>query len=185
MTASISTLFRDELLAGQAIALAGGGGALAQPLRALGAEVTAIELEPAGEEEEAAERAVASAHAAAGRIDTLVLDARAYVEVPHVLDATWIVVRAVATAAMIPDERGGKIVLVAAPPPAEPARAGLENMARTLSIEWARFGIRPTVRAPGKGTTEEEIGALLAYLASPAGDYFSGSRLSLGEVTVR
>lgn len=183
MPASISALFRDDLLAGQAIALAGGGDGLALSLRALGAEVTALELEVAGEA--AAVRAVASALAAAGRIDTLVLDARAYVEVPRVLDATWIVVRAVATAAMIPDGRGGKIALVAAPPPAEPARAGLENMARTLSIEWARFGIRPTALAPGEGTTEEEIGALLAYLASPAGDYFSGSRLSLGEVTVR
>lgn len=183
MASSISALFRDDLLAGQTIALAGGGDGLAQPLRALGADVTALELEL--HDDEAAERAVTSALGAARRIDTLVLDARAHVEVPRVLDAAWTVVRAVATATMIPDERGGKIALVAPPPPAEAARAGLENMARTLSVEWARFAIRPTTLAPGDASTEEEIAALLAYLASPAGDYFSGSRLSLGEVAVR
>lgn len=178
MARPISGLFRDDLLAGQEIVLAGGGDGLARPLRALGAEVRPLALELHDDDEEAA------ALAAAGRIDTLVLDARSLAEVPHVLDAAWTVVRAVATAAMIPDERGGKIALVAPPPPAEAARAGLENMARTLSIEWARFGIRATALAPGKASTEQEIAALLAYLASPAGDYFSGSRLSLGEVDV-
>ena len=44
-------------------------------------------------------------------------------------------------------ERDGGLVVVIAPAPgagehAEAARAGLENLARTLSIEWARFATR-------------------------------------------
>jgi len=80
-------------------------------------------------------------------------------------------------------ERATKIVLVAprpsAAPHAEAARAGLENMARTLSIEWARFGIRVTAIAPGDATADAEVAQVIAYLASPAGDYFSGCRLEL------
>ncbi|MDQ6914522.1 MAG: hypothetical protein M3155_01770, partial [Actinomycetota bacterium] len=76
--------------------------------------------------------------------------------------------------------------LVLAPPPgagphAEAARAALENLARTLSIEWARHQIRVVAIAPAAGTEAAEVGALVAYLASPAGDYFSGCVLSLGE----
>jgi NAD(P)-dependent dehydrogenase (short-subunit alcohol dehydrogenase family) len=85
------------------------------------------------------------------------------------------------------------------------ARAAVENLTRVLSIEWARFGIRLTAVAPGPmatetmrtkypkevvegaaGTvpigrlgTEEEFAWLIAYLASPAGDYFSGAVLTM------
>jgi citronellol/citronellal dehydrogenase len=85
------------------------------------------------------------------------------------------------------------------------ARAAVENLTRVLSIEWARFGIRLTAVAAGHfatetlrtkypkpvveavaGTvplgrlgTEEEFAWLVAYLAGPGGDYFSGAILTL------
>jgi hypothetical protein len=76
-------------------------------------------------------------------------------------------------------ERGGKVVLVA-PAGDAPLQAALENLARTLSIEWARYGITPTAILPGVATTREEVGELIAFLASPAGDYYSGCSFSLG-----
>jgi citronellol/citronellal dehydrogenase len=129
------------------------------------------------------------------------------------VEGTWLMTHAVATRAMIPDGRGGKIVNVTLSPHhglpgmahSSAARAAVENLTRVLSIEWARFGIRLTAVAPGPmatetlrtkypqpvvdgvaGTvplgrlgTEEEFAWLVAYLASPAGDYFSGAVLTL------
>jgi NAD(P)-dependent dehydrogenase (short-subunit alcohol dehydrogenase family) len=81
----------------------------------------------------------------------------------------------------------GQLIVLLAPPPgdahAEAARAGLENMARTLSIEWARLGIRPVALHPGAATPAGEVAELAAYLASPAGAYFSGCRFDLGRVS--
>src|SRR4051794_37561160 len=79
------------------------------------------------------------------------------------------------------------------------ARAAVENLMRVLSIEWARFNIRTTAIASGHFRTDalkkypqpvqdgvartvplqrlgeaEEQAWLVAYLASPAGDYYSG-----------
>ena len=129
------------------------------------------------------------------------------------VEGTWLMTHAVATRAMIPDARGGKIVNVTLSPHhglpgmahSSAARAAVENLTRVLSIEWARFGIRLTALAAGHfatetlmtkypkpviegvaGTvplqrlgTEEEFAWLVAYLASPAGDYFSGAVLTL------
>jgi citronellol/citronellal dehydrogenase len=85
---------------------------------------------------------------------------------------------------MIEAEGGGKIVFVAPAPDAglhaEVARAALENLARTLSIEWSRHAIRTTAILPGARTTDDDVSGLVAYLASPAGDYFSGCVFSLG-----
>lgn len=99
-------------------------------------------------------------------------------------DGAWIATRAIANAAWIgPEAEGGKVILVAPRPAdgmhAEAARAALENLARTLSIEWARYGIRTTAITPGPQTTDDEVGDLVAYLVSPGGDYFSGARLDL------
>jgi len=95
----------------------------------------------------------------------------------------WTAIREVATETLIPNERG-KVVVIAPRPDAGPfagaARAALESLARTLSVEWARFGITATVITPGDATTDEQIAQLVCFLVSPAGDYFSGCRFSLG-----
>ena len=62
---------------------------------------------------------------------------------------------------------------------ASAAAAALENLARTLAVEWARFGVRATVVAPGPRTSDDEIAALVALLASAGGEYFSGCRFDL------
>jgi citronellol/citronellal dehydrogenase len=85
------------------------------------------------------------------------------------------------------------------------ARAAVENLTRVLSIEWARFGIRLTALAAGHFATEtlrtkypkpvvegvagtvplgrlgseQEFAWLVAFLASPGGDYFSGAILTI------
>ena len=65
-------------------------------------------------------------------------------------------------------------------PHAEPARAALENLARTLSVEWARFGITTVAVTPGAATSDDELARLVAFICSPAGSYFSGCRFDLG-----
>jgi NAD(P)-dependent dehydrogenase (short-subunit alcohol dehydrogenase family) len=91
------------------------------------------------------------------------------------LDATFIATRAVANA-WIAAERGGKVVLVA-PRDDAPQRAALENLVRTLSVEWARYRITPTTILPGGG--HDDVAELVAFLASPAGDYYSGCTFAL------
>jgi citronellol/citronellal dehydrogenase len=98
------------------------------------------------------------------------------------LDSAWNVTRAVVDGAFLPSARGGRIVYLApcadGGEHADAACAGLENLARTLSIEWARHGITPVTIAPG-ASTMGEVAGLVAYLASPAGAYFSGCLLDL------
>jgi NAD(P)-dependent dehydrogenase (short-subunit alcohol dehydrogenase family) len=109
-----------------------------------------------------------------GPADVVVFEGSAVV--PAVLDEAWDAIRALL--------RDDQLIVLIAPPPgdahAEAARAGLENMARTLSIEWARRGIRPVAIAPGTATSPAEIAELVAFLASPAGGYYSGCRFDLG-----
>ncbi len=103
------------------------------------------------------------------------------------LDASWNVTRAIAQRAFFPDSRGGRVVYIAPAPDAgehaDAARAGLENLARTLSIEWARFGVTVVTialaGASNRASPASEAAALTAYLASPAGAYFSGCLLDL------
>jgi NAD(P)-dependent dehydrogenase (short-subunit alcohol dehydrogenase family) len=149
----------------------------------------------------AAEGAIAAACAHGGativapgaaRIDTLVVDTAALFADggPHglraALDGAWNAVHDVATAQWCsPDAAGGggRIVLVApraaAGEHAGAAAAGLETLARTLAIEWARFGVRATAIVPGPRTSDDELAALVAFLASAGGAYFSGCRFSL------
>ena len=129
------------------------------------------------------------------------------------VEGTWLMTHAVATKAMIPSGRGGKVLSVTLSPHngmpgmahSGAARAAVENLMRTLSVEWARFGIRLLALAAGQFETqtlltkypqaiveriaqtiplgrmgtEQEWAWLVAYLASPAGDFFSGTVLTM------
>jgi len=78
------------------------------------------------------------------------------------VEGTWLMSHAVATRAMIPAGRGGKILNVTLSPHhglpgmahSSAARAAVENLTRVLSIEWARFDIRLTALAAGHFATE-------------------------------
>ncbi len=113
-------------------------------------------------------------------LDVLVVDPG---EVPmlEALDGAWDAIRP-ASAAMI--EAGGGRILLVAPAPGGPeaaaVRSGLENLARTLSVEWARFAVRPVAVLPGTATSSAEVAELVAFLVSPAGGYYSGCAFELG-----
>ena len=128
------------------------------------------------------------------------------------VQGTWLMTHAAATKAFIPQE-GGKVMSVTLSPhngmPAMvhsgAARAAVENMMRTLAIEWARFGIKTCSLAAGHFSTDvvktkypqvvvenmaqsvplgrtgkaEEMAWMVAYLASPAGDYVSGTTITI------
>jgi citronellol/citronellal dehydrogenase len=125
---------------------------------------------------------------------------------------TWLMTHAAATKAFIPQE-GGKVMSVTLSPhngmPAMvhsgAARAAVENMMRTLAVEWSRFQIKTCSLAAGQFATEtlltkyprevvdnvarsiplgrtgraEEMAWMVAYLASPAGDFVSGTTITI------
>ncbi|MFZ2051049.1 MAG: SDR family oxidoreductase [Solirubrobacteraceae bacterium] len=129
------------------------------------------------------------------------------------VEGTWLVTHAVATKAMIPSGRGGKIFSVTLSPHngmpgmahSGAARAAVENLMRTLAIEWARFGIRLLAIAPGQFATQtlltkypqaivdrlsetipagrlgtaQEFASLVAYLASPAASFITGTVITI------
>lgn len=160
------TVLRDGLLGGVAIVTAGDA-ATARTCAALGADVTALDADLADED------AVTGAVAALGAAPAVLVCATGDV------DAAFIATRAVANR-WIAEARSGKVVLVA-PADDAPVRAALENLARTLSVEWARFRIRPTAILPAAGAGDA-VPELVAFLASPAGDYYSGCAFTLGDV---
>jgi len=128
------------------------------------------------------------------------------------VQGTWLMTHAAATKAFIPQREGKVLSVTLSPHNGMPgmvhsgaARAAVENMMRTLSVEWARFNIRLCALAAGQfdtetlrtkypkavvdnvaGTiplgrmgTEEEWAWLVAFLASPAGDFFSGTVITV------
>jgi citronellol/citronellal dehydrogenase len=189
-------IFRRGLLEGQVVAIVSGGPlaeAAAAACEGLGAAVDRHDGEPLDDAAAVAFAAgVVDRH---GGLDTLVLDAASAFAAAApgaagadalraAADPAWAAARATAAAAMIDTEAGGKVVVIAPPPGAgahaTATRAALENLVRTLSIEWSRYAIRTTAILPGDATSPEEIGAVVAFLASPAGDYYSGCVLDLG-----
>jgi citronellol/citronellal dehydrogenase len=123
------------------------------------------------------------------------------------VQGTWQMTHAAAERAFIP-QRSGKVVSVTLSPHhgmpgmvhSGAARAAVENMMRTLSVEWARFNVKLCAVAAGQFDTDvlrtkyppevsenvartvplqrlgtpAEMAWLIAYLASPAGDFLSG-----------
>jgi citronellol/citronellal dehydrogenase len=125
------------------------------------------------------------------------------------VDAVWGLTRLVATRSMIPGD-GGLVVFIGLSPRraipgmahAAAARAAVENLAGTLSLEWGPYGIRTVCVTPGVIRTEglqsygadavafwerevplgrlgepEEVAAVIAFLASPGGAYISGATI--------
>jgi citronellol/citronellal dehydrogenase len=128
------------------------------------------------------------------------------------VQGTWHMTHAAATKAFIPQSAGKVVNVTLSPHHGMPgmvhsgaARAAVENMTRTLSVEWARFGIVLVALAAGQFDTEtlrtkyppevtksvprtipvqrlgtpEEMAWMVAYLASPAGDFHSGSVITI------
>jgi citronellol/citronellal dehydrogenase len=174
-------------------------------------------------EPDAVERAVQALDASAGPITVLVNNAGGQYPSPaeavsargfeavvrNNLLGTWHVTRAVATRSMIP-ARGGAIVNVIAniergfPGMVHTgaARAAVQNMTRTLAIEWMTHRIRCNAVAPGIIRTEglsqypaeirdlavqstpmkrygtpEEVARAIVFLASPAASFITGATL--------
>ena len=124
---------------------------------------------------------------------------------------TFNVTQAVATGAMIPQKRGRIVNVIAQIARGFPgmvhtgaARAGVENMTKTLAVEWAEYGIRVNAVAPGviktSGTdqyppeileeagkqaplrrlgTANEVAHLIVYLASRQADFITGQSFAI------
>jgi hypothetical protein len=181
------SLLRAGLLKGRRIAVAATvGEELRQVLTRLGAEVEVLQTEDIPSEEER----VGDWARAHGPLDAFVYCAASAFGAGGepgllgALDEAWAALREVAVGALIDRDGPGKLVVLAPPrdagPLAEATRAGLENLVRTLSVEWARYGVTSVLVAPSAGTEESELATLVGFLVSEAGAYLSGCRLDLG-----
>jgi NAD(P)-dependent dehydrogenase (short-subunit alcohol dehydrogenase family) len=183
------TLLRQGLLSGRSVALAG---QVPDPVRdgltGLGARVESV---PDALPEE--DDAVGAWAREQGPLHAVVFDARSAFggggpeALIAALERAWAAVREVATGALIEGDGPGKVVLLGpsadAGPLADSARDGLENLVRTLSVEWARYGITAVMVAPGPRTGDDVLAEVVAFLCSPGGEYLSGCRLEVGAVT--
>ena len=198
MGAPTVELLRERLLEGVCVAVAGrsgapDGSAASQILAAaagLGAKAAAVELVIGGAAEAgeaAAEASLSSALEQLGSLSALVVDTASLFaptggreSLMNAPAAAWNAARAAANLAFI--QAGGRIVLLGPVDGTEHSRAaaaGLENMARTLSIEWARYAVTTVAVAPGARTSTAELATLTCWLLSPAGAYFSGCLMDL------
>ncbi len=197
MTVDARELLRPGLLEGVTLAVAASreaplAAAVGEAAAGLGAAVAHVRISAGGEaeiEEREAEAALAAALESLGSLDGLIVDAGSLFAgaggrdtLIACLASVWNAARVTAGLVFLPEEAGGRIVLLAPPAGGEyagPVAAGLENLARTLSIEWARHGITAVAVAPGEDTSAGELAALACYLLSPAGAYFSGCLMDL------
>jgi citronellol/citronellal dehydrogenase len=208
-----------------------GCGRRAEPLEETGAAAVGLdgsfEHEAADiREEEAVERLIDGVIERHGRLDVLVNNAggqfmspaeaispkgfRTVIELN--VQGTWLMTHAAATKAFIPQREGKVISVTLSPHQGMPgmvhsgaARAAVENMMRTLAIEWSRFNVKLCAVAAGQFDTEtlrtkypqqvvenvhrtvplgrlgtpEEMAWLIAFLASPAGDFLSGCVITI------
>jgi NAD(P)-dependent dehydrogenase (short-subunit alcohol dehydrogenase family) len=182
------TVLREELLAGRAVALAGGvPDAVRDALVGLGARVETV---PSGDQLAADEERTGEWARVHAPLNALVYDAASTFRdggataLGATIEQAWVAVREVANGALIAAAVPGKVLLLGPRPDAGPlaaaARAALENLARTLSVEWARYGLTAAMVAPGQTATEQQLAELVCFLVSPAGEYLSGCRLELG-----
>jgi citronellol/citronellal dehydrogenase len=169
---------------------------------------------------EAVEALVAAVLERHGRIDVLINNAGGQFPAPAQLISpkgfeavirnnllgTFQMTHACANAAFIPAKRGRIVNVTAEVSRGFPgmahtgaARAGVDNLTKTLAVEWARFGIRVNAVAPGviktTGTrqygdgllessrkacplkrlgTPEEVAHLITYLATRYADFITG-----------
>jgi NAD(P)-dependent dehydrogenase (short-subunit alcohol dehydrogenase family) len=178
-------LLHSGLLKGVSVVVAGAGSPVAERCAELGAAVHPLTVDLLDEE---ALGAVVQELPAAG---VLVCDTAPALRstaddgaaLSGAVAGAFNATRAIVTAGLAP--AGGGLVLLIAPRPRDGALAGaaaaaLENLARTTSVEWARLGVRVVAVRPRDVTTDAALADLIAYLASPAGAYFSGCVLDLG-----
>jgi citronellol/citronellal dehydrogenase len=125
------------------------------------------------------------------------------------LSGTWYVTQAVATRALIPGQGGAIVNVIANIFRGFPgmvhtgaARAGVDNLTKTLAVEWACHGVRVNAVAPGIIETEaiarypqpiversagaiplkrlgtaEEVAIPIVFVGSPAASYITGETL--------
>jgi len=122
------------------------------------------------------------------------------------LNGTWFMTHAVATKAMLVAKRGRIVNVIAQMWRGFPgmvhtgaARAGVDNMTKSLAVEWAPYGVRVNAIAPGfikssgtdqypevivekamraspmrRGGTPDEVARLIVFMASDQLDFVTG-----------
>lgn len=180
------SVLREDLLQGRAVALRSTTlHGIAAALGELGARVERV-----AELAELDDDRVGEWAGAHGPLDVLVYDAAPSFGAggPEAVMVTihdaWQTIREVAVGAFIDSPQPSKIVLLGPPPGAgshaQAVASALENVARTLSVEWARYAVTVVMVARGEGAGERELAELVCFLSSRGGEYFSGCRLDVG-----